>query len=74
MKTSQCAPHIINWKTPQLPSVLSQAGADVVKTITGIGESNLDLFNRARKVVSILLNRGCKVVSVLFTEFARCSG
>ena len=30
MKTSQCAAHI-NWKTPQLSSVLSQAGADVVK-------------------------------------------
>ena len=35
MKTSKCAVHI-NWKTPQLPSVLSQAGADLVKTITCI--------------------------------------
>ena len=33
MKTFQCAAHI-NWKTPQLPSILSYAGADVVKTIT----------------------------------------
>ena len=33
MKRSQCTAHI-NWKIPQLPSVLSYAGADVVKTIS----------------------------------------
>ena len=42
MKRSQCAANI-NWKIPQLPSVLSYAGTDEVKTITSIGESNLDL-------------------------------
>ena len=35
MKASQCAAHN-NWKTPQLPSVLSLVGADVVKTITSL--------------------------------------
>ena len=39
MKRSECAAHI-NWKIPQLPSVLSYAGANEVKTITSIGESN----------------------------------
>ena len=70
MKRSQCAAHI-HWKTPQLPSVLSYVGADEVKTITSIGEGNLDLLYLGGIGIA---QRARKVMSVLFTEFARCPG
>lgn len=48
MKTSQYASHI-NWKTTQLPSAISQAGADVVKTITSFRVLRGNLVNHEFK-------------------------